>query len=110
VPGQIEDDGHGAGGRQFGQRLDILELAERCKLQALAGDDADRAEKDQAAGRAEKSADHRIGYIADRTADPRHSAAAEHDAGRDGGEGKGEQYGREQRRRWIGRHDPLHHR
>ena len=84
VPGQIEDESHGAGGRQFGQRLEIFELIERCELQAMAGDDADRAEQDQAAGRAEKSADHRIGHIADRAAHPRHPEAAEHDPGRDG--------------------------
>ena len=36
MPGQIEDDSHGAGGRQLGQRLDICELAERCELKALA--------------------------------------------------------------------------
>ena len=63
VPGQIEDEGHGADRRQFGQRQDICELTERRKLKALAGDDANRTENDQAAGRAEKSADHRVRHL-----------------------------------------------
>ena len=63
---------------------DVGELAERRELQALAGDDADRAEHDQAAGRAEKAADHGVRHIADRAAHPRHAEAAEHDAGHDG--------------------------
>ncbi len=86
VPGQIQHERHGAGRRQFGQRQGVCELIEGRELKAVAGDDADRAEQDQAAGGAEKSADHRIGHIADRAAHPRHAEAAQHDAGRDAGE------------------------
>ena len=45
---------------------------------------SDSTEKDQAAGGAEKSADHGIGHVTDRPAHPRHAEAAEHDAGGDG--------------------------
>jgi len=91
VPGQIQDQRHRAGRRQFGQRQEICEPIERRKLKALAGDDANRTENDQAAGSAEKSADHRVRHIADRAAHPRHPETTEHDAGDDGRKGKGDE-------------------
>src|SRR6478609_3940711 len=62
VPGQIEDQGHRAGCRQFGQRHDICEPIECRKSKSLPRDDA---KNEQAADRAEGSADHRVGYVAD---------------------------------------------
>ena len=46
MPGQIQDQRHGAGRRQFGQCQDIDEPIERRQLKALAGDDADRTQND----------------------------------------------------------------
>jgi len=76
MPGQIEHQRHGAGRCQFGQRQKVCELIERRELEPVTGDDANRTENDQAAGRAEKSADHRIRHIADRAAHPRHPETA----------------------------------
>ncbi len=84
VPGQIEDEGHRAGCRQFGQRQHICEPVECRKLKSFPRDDANRAEKQQAADRAEKSADHGVRHVADRAAHPRHPEAAEHEAGDNG--------------------------
>jgi hypothetical protein len=84
VPGQIEDKGHRAGCRQFGQRHHIREPIECRKLKSLPRDDANRAENEQAADSAEKSADHRVGHVADRAAHPRQPETAEHDAGDNG--------------------------
>ena len=84
MPGQIQRQRHRAGRRQFVQDLDVRELVKRRELKAQAGDDADRAQNDQAGGRAEEPADDGIGHIADRATHPRHAEAAKHDAGDDG--------------------------
>ena len=72
MPGQIEHERHGAGGRQFGHGQTDLRIDPGSELEAVAGDDANGAQKNQKAGGAEKSADHRVRHIADRAAHPRH--------------------------------------
>jgi hypothetical protein len=78
-------------------------LIEGRKLQAMAGDDANGAQQDQEAGGPEKSADHRVGHIADRAAHPRQPEAADHEAGRDAGKPKRDQHRRQQLSRRIAR-------
>ena len=80
-------------------------MAEGFELQAMAGDDPDGAEGKQAAGRAQESAHHGIGYVADGAAHARQAETAKHDAGGDGGDAKRNQNRAEQRRGGIdGRH------
>ena len=69
---------------QFGQHQHVGEPVECSELKALAGDDVDSTENDQAAGGAEEAADHGVRHVADRAAHPRHAEAAKHDAGGDG--------------------------
>ena len=110
VPGQIEDERHGAGGASSDSVRMSSNWPSVANCKALTGDDADRAEKDEAAGRRQKAADHRIGHIADRAAHPRHSETAQHDAGQDGRERERDQDRRKHRRGRIGRQHALDHR
>jgi len=82
-------------------------MIEGSELKAVAGDDANRAQQDQAAGGAEKSADHGIRHIADRAPHPRHAEAAQHDAGGDAGEAKRDENRGERRSRRIGDRHPF---
>jgi hypothetical protein len=70
--------------RQFVHREEVCEPVEGGKLETQAGDDANRTENDQAAGRAEEPADHRVRHVTDRAAHPRHPEAAQHETGDDG--------------------------
>ncbi len=107
MPGQIQRQRHGAGRRQLGQGQDVGELIERRQLKAMAGDDADRAQNDQAGGGAEEPAHDGIGHITDRAAHPRHPEAAQHDAGDDGRKPKRHQRRGQQRCRGIAGDDVL---
>jgi len=95
MPGRVQHERHGGRGGKFEQRLGARELVEGRKLQPVAGDDPDRTEQDQAAGRAQKSADDGIGDVADGATHPRNAESAQHDAGSDRRDAERDQHRRQ---------------